>query len=326
LGGDYLSLSRLITHVESDGPQVQELMGRVFPLTGRARLIGVTGPPGAGKSTLVDAMTAGYRAAGLTVGILAFDPSSPFTGGAVLGDRLRMQRWATDPGVFIRSLATRGHLGGLSPAARGVARLLDAAGFDVVLIETVGAGQSEIEIMDLAHTVVLVLAPGAGDDIQAQKAGILEIADVLAVNKADLAGAAMLAGQLESVLDLAPSRPPWRPPVLQVVARENRGVDRVLDTCADHLSWLCAEGRLHARSVRRIEDEVAGLVGRIAAASLVKEAREAGRWGPLIQDVVQKRTEPRAAALLLWERLRPQHGGGTDIAPGDDGSCGEGSR
>jgi LAO/AO transport system kinase len=303
LQGDRLSLSRLISMVENGHPETGELMGRVFPRTGKARTIGITGPPGVGKSTLAGAMTAGYRAAGLKVGIVAVDPSSPFSGGAMLGDRLRMQRWATDEGVFIRSLATRGHPGGLSPAARDVTRLLDAAGFEVILVETVGAGQSEVEIMEVVQTVVVVMAPGLGDDIQAQKAGILEIADVLVVNKSDRPDAGNLARQLEAMLDLAPAQPSWRPPVVVAAAQEGKGLEEVIKACGDHWNWLSAGGRLQARLSRRIESEIASLIGRIAAAELVDFAKRAGDWEAVVRAVTERRTEPRVAADQLWEQF-----------------------
>lgn len=200
--GDRRALARAITWVENGAPDVGELIKAIFPQTGRAHVIGLTGPPGAGKSTLVGRIAAQFRSAGKTVGIVAVDPTSPFSGGAILGDRIRMQRTLSDPGVFMRSLATRGHLGGLSVATGEVVALLDAFGLDVVIVETVGAGQSEVDIMELAHTTCVVLIPGAGDDIQAIKAGILEIGDLFAINKADREGADRAVMEMEMMLDL----------------------------------------------------------------------------------------------------------------------------
>jgi len=200
--GDRRALARAITWVENEAPEAKDLIRATYPLTGKAHIVGITGPPGAGKSTLVDRIASEYRKQGRSVGIVAVDPTSPFSGGAILGDRIRMQRTLADPGVFMRSLASRGHLGGVSIATGDVVSLLDAFGFDIVIVETVGAGQSEVEIMELAHTTCVVLIPGAGDDIQAIKAGILEIGDVFAVNKADRDGADRTVTEIEMMLDL----------------------------------------------------------------------------------------------------------------------------
>lgn len=302
LDGDQLALARLITLVENRSQMVPAILARVFPNTGRARLIGVTGAPGAGKSTLVDRLISGCRDEGGRVGVLAIDPSSPYTGGAILGDRVRMQKWASDPDVFIRSLATRGHLGGLSLATRDAARLLDACGYKTILIETVGTGQSEVDIMDLAHTIILVMAPGAGDEIQAQKAGILEIADVLVVNKADREGANQLVGQLEAMLDLA-GELAWRPPVIKTVAGTGRGIEDLLVACQAHQEWLAQGERSGQRLIERAGRELAELVGRIAAERAVEAAREAGLWEDLIAGVANRRLDPYSAAEALLAAL-----------------------
>jgi len=298
LGGDRLSLARLISLVENGSPLVPHVLGQIYPMTGRAKLIGVTGPPGVGKSTLVNQLIARLRDLGGKVGVIAVDPTSPFTGGAILGDRVRMQDRATDPGVFIRSLATRGHLGGLSLAARDAARLMDACGYDYVVVETVGTGQSEVDIMDLAHTVLVVLAPGLGDDIQAQKAGILEIADILVVNKADRDGADQLVAQLNAMLDLARDQS-WRPPVVRTVAAEGQGLDQLLASWCGHRAWLESDGRLAARLTRRAGRELEELIGRQAATRIIAAAKQRGVWDQIVADVAAHRCDPYAAATRL---------------------------
>lgn len=300
--GERLALARLISAVENGSAQLPALLRQVYPLTGRAWMIGVTGPPGAGKSTLVNRLVGELRRAHGKVGVVAVDPTSPFSGGAILGDRLRMQDWSTDPGVFIRSMAARGHLGGLSLATRDVARLLDACGYEVVVIETVGTGQSEVDIMDLAHTVLVVLAPGLGDEVQAQKAGILEIADLLVVNKADRDGADQLVAQLQATLDLAPQLD-WRPPVIRSVATTGEGVRELLAASLRHREWMGGEGRGHRRLLRRTATELEGLIGRLAAAGAVASARRRGLWDQAVAAVASRQVDPYTAALrLLSER------------------------
>jgi LAO/AO transport system kinase len=232
-GGDRRALARLITLVENRTPEVPAIMRELYPRVGRAMLIGLTGPPGAGKSTLGDKLIAAFRAQGKTVAVVAVDPSSPFSGGAVLGDRVRMQEHFLDPGVFIRSLSTRGRHGGLARATREVVHVLDAFGHDVVIVETVGVGQTELDIMGLAHTTVVVLVPEAGDTIQVMKAGLLEIADVFVVNKADRDGARRLKNELEVMLHLRPASA-WSVPVLLTEAVANKGIDDLVTQIAAH--------------------------------------------------------------------------------------------
>jgi LAO/AO transport system kinase len=230
LSGDARALARAITLIEDDRPSATELVRRLYPRSGRAHLVGITGPPGAGKSTLVDGLTAEFRQRGCTVGVVAVDPTSPYSGGAILGDRVRMQRHAGDAGVFIRSMATRGQLGGLARAATDAVMVLDASGKDVVLIETVGVGQDEVDIVRTADVSVIVLVPGAGDDVQALKAGIMEIGDIFVVNKADRDGADQTAATIDAMLSLQPYGPGrWRPPVLRTEATAQKGVAELAD-------------------------------------------------------------------------------------------------
>ncbi|MFJ8439632.1 methylmalonyl Co-A mutase-associated GTPase MeaB [Kitasatospora griseola] len=252
------AVARLITLVENAAPELREVMAALAPYSGRAYTVGLTGSPGVGKSTSTSALVTAYRRLGKRVGVLAVDPSSPFSGGALLGDRVRMQEHATDPEVFIRSMATRGHLGGLSWAAPQALRVLDGAGCDVILVETVGVGQSEVEIAAQADTSVVLLAPGMGDGIQAAKAGILEIGDVFVVNKADRDGADATARELNHMLGLGESRQPgdWRPPIVKTVAARGEGVDELVDALEKHHGWLAETGELAARRRRRAAQEV----------------------------------------------------------------------
>ena len=222
--GDVRALSRAVSAIENHTPEAESLLKELFPFTGKACRIGITGAPGTGKSTLVDKLAAHYRAEKKNVGIIAVDPSSPFTGGAILGDRIRMQGHAADEGIFIRSMATRGHLGGLAQAAGDATLLLDAAGKDIVLVETVGVGQGEIEIVRLADCTLVVLVPGMGDDVQSLKAGLMEIADIFVINKSDREGAGRFEEQLRAVLQLVPDRDGWKPPIVRTVATESQGV------------------------------------------------------------------------------------------------------
>jgi LAO/AO transport system kinase len=261
--GNARAVGRLISLVEDASPSLREVMELLAPRAGHARVIGLTGSPGVGKSTSTSALVAAYRKRGMRVGVLAVDPSSPFSGGALLGDRVRMQDHATDAGVFIRSMASRGHLGGLSWATPQALRVLSAAGCDVVLIETVGVGQAEVEIASLADTTIVLLAPGMGDGIQAAKAGILEVADVFVVNKADRDGADQVVRDLRYMQSLgieAPSQAKvdgqWVAPILKTIAAKSEGVDDVVDAVEKHGAWMASSGELDRRRTRRAADEV----------------------------------------------------------------------
>ena len=243
LAGDTRSIARAISWVENDDPRAAELIRGIYPSTGRAYIVGLTGSPGVGKSTLVSRMAALMATGKRKVGVLAVDPTSPFSGGAILGDRVRMFDVALSPNVYIRSMGTRGSLGGISRATRMASRVLDAAGFDWVLVETVGAGQSEVDVHDVAYTTVVVMAPGMGDEIQAMKAGIMEIGDVFVVNKADRDGADRTAAQVASIVQLSDERE-WHPPVLKVSAELNQGIERVIDAIEQHKSYLEQSGKL----------------------------------------------------------------------------------
>lgn len=324
LAGDRLALSRAISRVEDGGPEAVELLAGIFPHTGRAHLIGVTGAPGTGKSTLVTGLVQAYRAAGRTVAVLAVDPTSPFTGGALLGDRVRMSKLSGDPGVFIRSMATRGSLGGLAAATADVLLLLDAAGYERILIETVGVGQAEVEIAGTAHTTVVVEAPGLGDEVQAIKAGVLEIADIFVVNKADRPGVERTVGALELMLHMADgaprqlfhhgqlwevSAPPvesesdgWTVQVFKTVAASGGGIPEVMAEIERHRGWLAEDGRLAARERLRM----ARAVEQIVQAELLRRLRAAlpaDSLSATLDEITARALDPYTAAQQILSRL-----------------------
>jgi LAO/AO transport system kinase len=297
--GERRAVARALTVVERGGAPARELLRDLFPHSGRAQVVGVTGAPGVGKSTLVDATALAARAEGRKVGIVAVDPSSPFSGGAILGDRIRMQEATMDPGVFMRSLANRGQSGGLSRAAAGSIEVLDAAGFDLILVETVGAGQSEIEIMALAHTTAVVLAPGLGDDIQAIKAGILEIADVFVVNKADRDGADHTVREIRAMLHLAAAVPPWQPPIIKTVAEARQGVAEFLDAIDRHHAFLKTSGVLEERRLLRAETLVRQALWERVEAELVRH-RDTPGFRRQIEGLLTGARDPAGVADWIW--------------------------
>lgn len=301
--GEHPAVARLISLVESDAPAAREVAAALAPFTGRAHVVGLTGPPGVGKSTSTSALVTALRRRGRRVGVLAVDPSSPFSGGALLGDRVRMGEHATDDGVFVRSMASRGHLGGLAWSTPQALRVLDAAGCDVVLVETVGVGQSEIEVVALADTTVVLLAPGMGDGVQAAKAGILEVADVLAVNKADRPGAGRTVRELENALamggDLAAAG--WRRPVVSTVAVRGDGVDDLVAALDAHRAWLDGTGE----RVRRRRARAAAEIEAIALEQVRRRIGDLHVAGVLTDRVVAGELDPYRAADELLGTLGP---------------------
>ncbi|MDX3182146.1 methylmalonyl Co-A mutase-associated GTPase MeaB [Streptomyces sp. ME02-7008A-1] len=291
------AVARLISLVEGASPQLREVMAALAPLAGHAYVVGLTGAPGVGKSTSTSALVSAYRKAGKRVAVLAVDPSSPFSGGALLGDRVRMSEHASDPGVYIRSMATRGHLGGLAWSAPQAIRVLDAAGCDVILVETVGVGQSEVEIASQADTSVVLLAPGMGDGIQAAKAGILEIGDVYVVNKADRDGADATARELNHMLGLGESRGPgdWRPPIVKTVAARGEGLDEVVEALEKHRAWMEERGVLAERRTARAAREVE-TIAVTALRERIADLHGDRRLDALAERIVAGGLDPYAAA------------------------------
>ncbi|HKF43421.1 MAG TPA: methylmalonyl Co-A mutase-associated GTPase MeaB [Thermoanaerobaculia bacterium] len=292
------AIGRAITAVENEGGAAG-LLRALYASTGRARVVGITGPPGAGKSTLAQRLAQAWRREGRTVGIVAVDPSSPYTGGAILGDRIRMAEIYTDPGVFIRSMATRGALGGLARATSDAVDVLDAAGFDVVLIETVGVGQDEVDIVKAAETVAVVLVPGLGDDIQAIKAGILEIGDVFVVNKADRDGADRTAAELAMMLDLS-ALEAWRPPIVRTVAPRGEGIAETVSALAAHGEHLLSTGEGSQRRRRRVRARLKALLDERFRASVQSREREAGGLEEAVRAVGERREDPYTASERLF--------------------------
>jgi LAO/AO transport system kinase len=298
-GGDRASLARLLSLVERGGPQAREIGRLAYPLGGSAYTVGLTGSPGAGKSTLTSATIKHLRSLSLEVTVLAIDPSSPFTGGAILGDRVRMQDHATDSGVFIRSMATRGHLGGLSLATPEAIRLLDAVGKHWLLVETVGVGQVEIEIAGKADTTIVVVNPGWGDSVQANKAGIMEIADIFVINKADRKGVEETRRDIEMMLDLSDmAHEAWRPPIVATVGNDGTGVPELWAKIGEHRAFIESDGTLVKRRAQRIRLELAEIV----ATRLGQRARElcsGDAWEQAAADVVSRRLDPWGAADVM---------------------------
>lgn len=292
--GDPRSIGRLISLVEADTPSAKEIMKQVYPRTGKAKIIGITGSPGAGKSTFVDRLIEQFQAEGRKVGVIAIDPSSPFTGGAILGDRLRMQGHALNENVFIRSMGSRGHLGGVSRSTHEASLILDACGFDIVLIETVGVGQSEVDIIKIADTVVLVLVPGMGDDVQIMKAGIMEIADTFVVNKADKEGADKVAADVQVMLKMLKEKD-WVPPVTLVSSQNNTGVEEVKKILNDHWNYLQTSDEGKRRRFVQLEMEVEAILrGEISILTekVWKKRKDTG----VLEDLASRKADPYTLA------------------------------
>lgn len=296
LGGDHQATARLISLIEDGDPEGQAALRALHPRTGHGYAIGVTGPPGSGKSTLVDAFIRQWRGQGRRVAVVAVDPTSPFTGGAILGDRIRMQDHAADPGVFIRSMATRGSLGGLAPATSDVVKVLDAIGYDLICIETVGTGQAEIDVVGAADTVVIVLVSGLGDTVQTMKAGIMEIGDIFAVNKADRGDADRTVAEVKMMLGLNPDPGGWRPPVIRCVATSGAGVPELVEAIAEHHRFMEQRALLEERRRRRRRAEILRLVELRARDRALEMVARSGRLDALADLVYEGAMDPYTAA------------------------------
>lgn len=303
LDGDRRALARAITVVEGGGEAAQNLVKLLYKKSGTSHLIGVTGSPGVGKSTLVDALVTQIRKQGKKVAVLAIDPSSPFTGGAILGDRIRMQEHTLDPDVYIRSMANRGHSGGVAMATYDAVRMLEAFGFDVVIIETVGVGQSELAIASAADTTVLVLMPGSGDDIQAIKSGIMEIGDIFVVNKGDLPGANKSATEIIASLELAKHPTKWHPPVLVAISETGEGVDKIWQKVQDHKEFLDSSELISERRINKIKAELSEIVAEIARGKLNDSMENSQNVKSLLTDIVELKLDPRSAAYSILSSL-----------------------
>ena len=304
LSGKYRALAQAISLVERDDPSTDRLLAELYPSTGRARIVGITGSPGAGKSTLVAALAKHYRRQDKRVGIIAVDPTSPFTGGAILGDRIRMAELYTDRGVFIRSMATRGFLGGLAKATNDVVDLLDASGFDIVLVETVGVGQDEVEVVRTVQTNLVVLVPGMGDDIQAIKAGIMEIGDVFVVNKADRPGADKTVTEVTMMMSLVEEHGDWVPPIVKTVASKNQGIEELDAAIAQHFDYLVSSGELDRRNRERVRIRIETQLKEKFMERLIGGTLSRADYDALLDDVLQKRNNPHDAAESVLGRIR----------------------
>ncbi len=304
LKGDTKSLARAITWVENDDPRANDVLKASFPRGRSIPIIGITGPAGVGKSSLTDVLTAHYRALGKKVGIVAVDPSSPFTGGAILGDRIRMQRHYTDPGVFIRSMATRGKLGGVAATTFDVIDLINAAGYDIILIETVGVGQDEVDIVKIAHTTVVVLMPGLGDEVQAMKAGLMEIADILVINKSDRAEAEKMEVELQATLSLFYSEEQWRPRILKTVATSNIGTEVLAETIAAHGQFLESSGTLKKKILTQSRQRMIDALEYQITSRIIEEGVEKFGISQKINDIACRKLDPRTAVRELLEHFK----------------------
>ena len=292
LNGNRLALSRAITAIENERETATGIMKALYPHTGHAYVLGITGPPGAGKSTMTDKIVKEYRKRGKTVGIIAVDPTSPFSGGAILGDRIRMNDLTLDEGVFIRSMGTRGSLGGLSHKTADAVKVMDAFGKDIIFVETVGVGQSEVDIVRAADTTMVVLIPGMGDDIQAIKAGILEIGDVFAINKSDLDGADKLVREINMMLDLDDHKSDWRAPIRKVVANRSEGIEELVDTLEEHRAHIEGNGVLAERRTRRTRDEMLDILHAGVRRRIESRIVDTGRLDDYVAKIKAHENDP----------------------------------
>lgn len=296
LTGNRRALAKVISLIEDESENKRDILQRLYNNTGKGYVVGITGSPGSGKSSLVDSLTGQIRREGKTVGVIAVDPTSPFTGGALLGDRIRMGTHVLDEGVFIRSMGTRGSLGGLARTTKEAIKAFDAFGKDLILVETVGVGQSELDVMNAVDTTVVVLTPGAGDSIQTMKAGIMEIADIFVVNKADLEGAARVVTEVENMLDMDSRMRNWRPPVLPVIAISGEGIDKLYQAISNHRSYLEDSGELYALRRKRLRGEVMDIILEQIRYTIMNKFRTTGQFEELVEKVLRRETDPYTAA------------------------------
>ena len=299
LSGNRRYLARLISLIENEDSLAQEVLIQLYKHTGKAHVIGVTGPPGSGKSSLVTKLTAEFRKRSKTIGVVCVDPSSPFTGGALLGDRIRMQEHSLDDDVYVRSMGTRGHLGGLSRAASDAVRVIDAFGKDIIFVETVGTGQSEVEVIEIAHTVIVTDVPGSGDDIQAIKAGIMEIADIFVVNKSDYPGADKKVTELNTMLDLDSRERAWRPPVLLTNSRTGEGVAELADKLQEHLKYLKDSGILEQKGLKRSREELQSIMKYKLTQELSQKLQGKPEYEEAIRMIAARKKDPYTVAEQL---------------------------